>query len=75
MSNKKDIVVVGSESGDWEQLYIDGKSVYGNHSITMDDILEFLNIDYSGFTVKDEWLEKNSFPEFLKDIPKKAIDK
>ena len=62
------VKIVGTESGDWHVLYVDGKLACQNHSIKPRDICEALNIKCEYAEVSDEWAEQNQFPEDLEDL-------
>ena len=64
------IVVASSEDGDWSEIYIDGKSAYGNHSIGWWQVLDILGIEYDTVEVPYEWAEEHGFPKEAKDLPK-----
>ena len=67
---KARILVAFSEDGDWEQIYIDGKQGYGNHSVNWRDVLDALGIEWNAIEVSGEWLDKHAFPKLAKDLPK-----
>jgi hypothetical protein len=75
MPSKKDvpeIVVAAPEDGDWEELYVNGKSHGGNHSLEWPRVLGALGIKYEFVEVSEEWLEKHhhAFPLEAKNLPK-----
>lgn len=39
------LLIVKSNEGDWEALYVDGVKSYENHSISAEEILRLLGID------------------------------
>lgn len=63
------IALVHSEQGDWIEVYVDGKSVYGGHSVRPEELLELANVSYESCEVSDDWCEINGFPEQFDDIP------
>jgi hypothetical protein len=66
------LLIASSESGDWEQLYLDGKRGYGNHSLHWTDVLNALGIDYETHEVPEDDHDCCDFPELAKDLPKEA---
>lgn len=54
---------------DWMGMYVDGKLVAQNHSLSPADILEALNISYTDYGADNEWLdEKGTLPLNFSDI-------
>lgn len=62
------ILVASSECGDWEQLYINGKKGYGNHSLNWRDILQELGIPWEEVEVLENDHEYSEFTELSKDL-------
>lgn len=50
------------ESGDWMQIYFDGKSVYEHHQPTVDRVLDLLGIEYEYEQVDDDLMSKIATP-------------
>ena len=69
---KPRILVASSENVGWEQIYIDGKQGYGNHSVGWQDVLDALGIEWDTAEVSEEWLDKHhyTFPKLAKNLPK-----
>lgn len=65
------------ETDDWMELLLDGKRVFGNHSIDVKEMLELLGVTYSEIWVEgeDAWDEWDSthrdfderHPNFVKE--------
>jgi len=49
-------------SGDWMQIYFDGKSVYEHHWPTVDEMLDLLGIKYEYENVSDEVMTQIATP-------------
>lgn len=69
-----DITLV-STGNDWDALYINGKAVMQAHSITVEDVLDYLGITLAinRPTVDDEWFdeygdEHGQLPDNLADV-------
>ena len=53
----------------WEGLYINGKLIIENHSLSIYDILEEIGVKYKHVLVDDEWLGKRgNLPEKLSEV-------
>jgi hypothetical protein len=69
--NKYTIVYVD----DWEQLYVDGKISYGNHSLDIGDLQQFCpkakvgEIEYIQADESDEMIANGNWPDNLSDVP------
>jgi hypothetical protein len=66
------VILVSCEGGDWEAIYVDGVKRSENHSLSADDILSALGIDYKTVELSDEWMDKHqsSFPDNESGLPK-----
>ncbi len=73
MSRGLDITLV-STGNDWDALYINGKAVMQAHSITMEDVLEYLGIavTISRPTVDDEWFDE--YADKYGQLPDNLVD-
>ena len=79
---KKRVVILSTQSGDWEGLYIDGKLIdeghvlgEGNHRLYMVEQSEIYNFKLNDIVYEeindDDDMEMNDsgrFPEFLSDL-------
>ena len=64
------VVVIASDDGDWEALYLNGRKVREDHSLNWRFILEALGIPYSNSYVPvDPYDTDASFPETLPSPP------
>ena len=60
-----------AECDDWIALYIDGERVIQGHSLSWTEVLDALELEYTGeYYEKEESLEKmgNEFPEKQGDL-------
>lgn len=58
---------------DWEGLFVDGRLVTEGHSLTAEDIIRGLKLDYNSGWINQEWMEDHgSFPYDVNDIPDEA---
>jgi len=60
-----------AKTDDWTEVYIDGKSVYGNHRVSESEILSLAGIEWESKWYEEEDMEAMqwSFPKELKDLP------
>lgn len=67
----KNFVLIRSESGDWEGLYLNGIIKEQSHDIWRYSIVEYFKDGYDSFIVYDadtDWVEKEGcLPETLKE--------
>jgi hypothetical protein len=65
------LVVTFVDGCDWEGIYVDGKLVFENHSITAHEALEHAGVKYKFVEADGDWLaERGHLPEKLKDVKK-----
>jgi len=61
------ITIVDGDS--WEGLYIDGKLIIENHTLSLYDVLDAIGVKYKHVLVDDEWLYKHgTLPKKLSDV-------
>lgn len=68
MKTKPSIVFRESEDGDWIAMYVDGKKVTENHSLSLFEVLRLAGIDYDCQSIPSELAESNpvkAFPQHL----------
>ena len=69
--NMKNFVLIRSESGDWEGLYLNGIIKEQSHDIWRYSIVEYFKDGYDSFILYDadtDWVEKaGCLPETLKE--------
>lgn len=67
MNNNPKITIVDAD--DWMGLYIDGKCRRQAHNITIRDVLDYLEVDYTYGYVDLDWMgDRESLPEELSEI-------
>lgn len=71
-----DVRLVSSD--DWQALYVDGRKVAENHTVTLRDALEALEGVHVGqafrHEVSEEWAEHHGFPENFSEFPEGILD-
>lgn len=68
MANKKKEIVLACFD-DWEGLYIDGKLVVEDHSITLESFARHAGVNLSEKQVNYDWMQYRSrFPENLSEV-------
>jgi len=60
-----EVVIVSSEEGDWQGLYIDGELKYEGHSIPIFILLKELGIEENTREVGNDYLEEHEMPKTL----------
>jgi hypothetical protein len=53
------VVLVQSESGDWEGLYVNGRLKAENHNLSARDVLRALEAPFKEVEMNDEWAERS----------------
>ena len=63
--------VILAKADDWTALYVDGKKIVENHSLTDKEIFDALGITVREIWVDDDWLEEtgNNFPPNASELP------
>jgi hypothetical protein len=63
--------VILAKADDWTALYVDGRKVIENHSLSENEIFEALGIVVTEVWIDDEWLEQtgNNFPPTAAELP------
>ncbi len=56
---------------DWQALYIDGKKVFENHTITPEDILDAMNIEYTSTYIDNFDVDADYIPATEDEILEK----
>lgn len=54
---------------DWVAMYVNGRKVRENHSLSEHEILEALGISFDQRWLDDEWVEEHGMPESVGDLP------
>lgn len=68
----KHIVLITAD--DWQGIYVNGKLMDENHSLSLRMVLEILGVEFSDFTVDQEWMENHGhLPENLSDVPEDKL--
>jgi hypothetical protein len=63
------LTIVSDTSGEWEGLYVDGKLVYENHSLSVNAILQHAQVDFDVKSINMEKKKLGRLPETLEDLP------
>ena len=68
-STPRDVIL--AKADDWTALYVDGKKVAENHSLSEREIFEALGITIREVWVDDDWLEQTgyNFPPGAAELP------
>jgi hypothetical protein len=63
--------VILAKADDWTALYVDGRKVIEDHSLTENEIFEALGIFVEEVWIDDEWLEQtgHNFPPTAAELP------
>lgn len=70
------VTIVNDEYGDWQALYFQGVKKIEGHSLSIEEVLETLNIPFNWLEIKNEFFDANgALPTDLKAIPKRVIRK
>lgn len=74
------LIIVGSESGDWYGIYVDGEIETQGHNLYTDDWIRLIAMyqifsgDIKVYEISDVYCEEfGSFPDKFEDIPKHFI--
>lgn len=72
IKKKKEVVLVKGD--DWEGIYINGRLIFENHSLSAKEIFRILGFDI--IDVDDQWLgDRGSFPENISEVKKEEKNK
>lgn len=65
----RDVILVKAD--DWTALYVDGKKIVENHSLTDKEIFDALGISIREIWVDDDWLDQTgyNFPPNSSELP------
>jgi hypothetical protein len=59
------------DGADWEGIYVDGKLIFENHSISAYEALKYAGVKFKTVNADSDWLaEQGHLPEKLKDVKK-----
>jgi hypothetical protein len=55
---------------DWTAVYVNGKLMAENHSVSNDELLKVLGISYESITLEDDTCIMDFLPQKLEDLDK-----
>lgn len=61
----KKMLIVDDAEGEWQALYVDGKKVVENHSLTIWDIINYIDVELDSYTypeLEEPDHQPNRFP-------------
>jgi hypothetical protein len=73
MEKKKKITYVTSD--EWEGIYVDGKLVCENHSLSIREFLEYTGVECDRMDCDEDWMaDHGHLPEDLAEVKKSKED-